>query len=1387
MIDPTDFTIGVNGDIEASTLETQLGSNNVTIESVNGGSGTNGDIFVNDELSWNTHTLTLTADRFIEMNAPIAVTGGGGLALEFGQSGTVASMPLGDYLARAPVSLAAGTSFTTLYGTDGTLITYTIINDEAGLLAIDSDMAGAYVLGNDITVTTDPWAPLGNAAGDISTATSFAGILDGLGHEIDGLTRANTDNAAGVGLFGVICPCGVVINLGLTNVNLAGLEGVGALAGLNAGLVANVYSTGTVTGSDAAGVGLNVGTNDDPVGGIGGLVGYNSGAISSSYSAATVTATTGDQSSGEGFDGGIGGLAGSNDGVIDNSYATGSVSGIRDVGGLVGFSLGSINFSHSAGAVSGTTNVGGLLGALADFMGFDPPGLLDGTYWNTTSSGQVTSASSGFNASTGLDGTAFQQQSSFSDFDFTNTWVIYDGVTDPLLRGFLTPYFVVADDLSQTYDGTMASGFTATEVTSPRPGTITGTVSLSGAATTATDAGDYTITPSGLTLSAAGQMDQHGVIIEYVDGTLTIDPAALTVTASDQSKTYGDTLNLGTSAFTSSGLIGSETIGSVTLTSSGSHAGSTTSGANSYTDDIVPRAATGGTFNASNYAITYAAGDLTIDPRALTLTLGLTTKTYGESVAPAEAVSTAFSAEGLAPGDAIDSVSLESENGLLQSITADARFYPNEINIVGINGDIDEENYTLSFVPGHLSIDPATVLITASDQTKNYGETLDLGVSTSNFSATGLKNGDAIESVLLANRNGYATSATQGAGLYENEIVINGFTESGSDFRRANYNFTYEDGDLTIDPRALTITAEDQFKVYGDVLDLGTSAFSSNGLVNGESIGAVTLTSVNGYAASTTEFRGTYEDEITASTATGGTFDPNNYAITYESGDLYIDPRRIVITASDQRKTYGSAMELDLSAFTVTGLVNDDMIDGVFLATTNGYETSTGQGVGVYEFEIQPQGVSGSGPNFSLTNYATALISGDFIIDPAPLTIVVEDQTKAFDGEPLDVTTLDFSINGLVAGDSQDVIGGNLILGGTALTATEPGTYPLELSGLTADNYVIVYELGDLTISQAVENAVATIQEQSLSPNVYPPVSSFHVPVVSVNVFREKKTAPFSSNKNSASPDSRVPSNYRTPPNPEYTEDGNSWTNFLSQLNKELEVFNIGAEENDQLKEDEKTEFQIQPFKRNLWDFPRDEIVSAQGGHEEFYSSNGHYTLVTAGGIKYQSKNAGRFLNDLMKISDAGDAVTQMNISGHGASERTKGANVITLTGGYLTSARDAIMLKTAEQSTDITALLAETLSPTASINLWGCNTARGNLNLAQDFSNMLPERTVQGFIFYAFAEQGRDGLSDPIGFRKTYRNGEPYRADKAEEKEPSLRKNKPSGVSRVIQVGSLF
>jgi hypothetical protein len=78
-------------------------------------------------------------------------------------------------------------------------------------------------------------------------------------------------------------------------------------------------------------------------------------------------------------------------------------------------------------------------------------------------------------------------------------------------------------------------------------------------------------------------------------------------------------------AFTSSGLENSETIGSITIASD--DGASNTASAGTY--NIVPSAATGGTFTASNYSITYANGTLTVNPKALTVTADDGSATYG--------------------------------------------------------------------------------------------------------------------------------------------------------------------------------------------------------------------------------------------------------------------------------------------------------------------------------------------------------------------------------------------------------------------------------------------------------------------------------------------------------------------------------------------------------------------------------------------------------------------------------------------------------------------------------------------------------------------------------------------------------------------------------------
>lgn len=84
----------------------------------------------------------------------------------------------------------------------------------------------------------------------------------------------------------------------------------------------------------------------------------------------------------------------------------------------------------------------------------------------------------------------------------------------------------------------------------------------------------------------------------------------LNIRANDLNKAFGQTLTLGPgqTAFNATGLIGSEAVGSVTLTANGGTGANDAAGVYSLT----PSAATGGTFAAANYNINYLPGVLTV-------------------------------------------------------------------------------------------------------------------------------------------------------------------------------------------------------------------------------------------------------------------------------------------------------------------------------------------------------------------------------------------------------------------------------------------------------------------------------------------------------------------------------------------------------------------------------------------------------------------------------------------------------------------------------------------------------------------------------------------------------------------------------------------------------
>lgn len=193
------------------------------------------------------------------------------------------------------------------------------------------------------------WNSLGNGS------AQFKGNFDGLGHTIDKLYINNSTDEF-IGLFGDTNGA-IISNVGLTNVDItASYEkaNVGALVGKNENsTINNSYAIGSVT---ANGEYSNVG----------GLVGGNhsNSTINNSYARGSVTASV------EG--GTVGGLVGmNNNSSIDNSYATGSVAGngeYSEVGGLIGRGyFSTINNSYASGSVTvknelGESYSGGLYG-----------------------------------------------------------------------------------------------------------------------------------------------------------------------------------------------------------------------------------------------------------------------------------------------------------------------------------------------------------------------------------------------------------------------------------------------------------------------------------------------------------------------------------------------------------------------------------------------------------------------------------------------------------------------------------------------------------------------------------------------------------------------------------------------------------------------------------------------------------------------------------------------------------------------------------------------------------------------------------------------------------------------------------------------------------------
>jgi len=327
-----------------------------------------------------------------------------------------------------------------------------------------------------------------------------------------------------------------------------------------------------------------------------------------------------------------------------------------------------------------------------------------------------------------------------------------------------------------------------------------------------------------------------------------------------------------------------DSIPSVTLTRTGAPATATVAGS---TYAITPSAAVG--TGLGNYTITYANGTLTVTPKALTVTANNRTKTYGDAVTFA---GTEFAAPGLVNGDTITSVTLSSTGAAATATVAGSTYAIVPSAAVGTG----LANYTITYTNGTLTVTPKALTVTANNRTKTYGDVVSFA-GTEFTNSADLVNGDTITSVTLTS-SGTAASAAVAGSPYA--IVPSAAAGTGL----ANYTITYTNGTLTVSPKALTVTASNRTKTYGDAVTFAGTEFAAPGLVTGDSITSVSLTSL-GAAATATVAGSTYAIVPSAAAGTG----LGNYTITYANGTL-------TVTANNRTKTYGDAVTFAGTEFT---------------------------------------------------------------------------------------------------------------------------------------------------------------------------------------------------------------------------------------------------------------------------------------------------------------------------------------------------------------------------------------------------------------------------------------------------------------------------------------
>lgn len=460
-------------------------------------------------------------------------------------------------------------------------------------------------------------------------------------------------------------------------------------------------------------------------------------------------------------------------------------------------------------------------------------------------------------------------------------------------------------------------------------------------------------------------------------------------------------------------------------------------------------------------------GTLSVRPRELLVKADDTSGTYGNFPTPPKYF---YQVTGFQNGHTSATLGITGEAVL--SSTYDSTLTANRgagsYDITVLPGTLSKSgvlsgNYAFNYQPGDLVIAKAPLTLTADDKTRDYGD----ANPELTITPLGLAYDDTVATALTGTLSlTTAAIATTDVGQYVIDL-------SQGTAASANYDVTLADGSLTITKAPLTITMEDDTKVYGDPLAAGY-AYVMSGFKNSETEaglrGSAALSGLVLYATSATQASsvGTYTLTPLSTNLTA-----TNYSFTnLVPGVLTITPRGLVVSASPTRE-YGLAN--DPTNITWNTVITNFAPGDTQVGVITGEPALIGLpdidvNAGTYAITLG-QGTLSAGPNYDLTAPTTTYNPADFTITPATsLRFVADDQTREYG---LANPTFTWTVSGFRNDDTSAVLSGSPLLSTTATTLTGVGTRTITIAAgsLAAANYTVNLPEnlvnGTLTITKA--------------------------------------------------------------------------------------------------------------------------------------------------------------------------------------------------------------------------------------------------------------------------------------------------------------------------------